>query len=180
MSFRKSLCLGFALAFGGCVIPAYNTFTRSFPISGGESVEFTFTNGLVPQENADAKVPPASLEVRRAVKTLAYTFAFIEKTGHAPRSVVVEDVSGAAPEILVEDDHPALVRNAWLGVSGPKTAEDPRLGWLNEPDDSYRIYRLTIVTWDGRRLVMYTAAGYLPSVKANLRAALGMEAPKSR
>jgi len=174
MSIRNPLALALALALGGCVIPAYNTFTRSFTISGGGTVEFTFTNGLVPEENADAKLVPASLEVKPSVKTLTYKFLFFEKTGNAPRSVVVEDVSGPAPEILVEDDHPALIKKAWLGTSGPKTADDPRLGWLNEPDDSFRIYRVTIVTSDGRRLVMYTAAGYAAPAKELFKKMLGL------
>ena len=174
MSFRKPLLAAVSLALGGCVIPAYNNFTRSFTISGGATVEFNFSNGLVPEENSDVKMLPASLDVKAAVKTMVYNFKFIVKSGDAPRSVVIEDVSGAAPEILVEDDHPRLAGKSWHGASGPKTPDDPRLAWLDEPDDSFRIYRVNIMTSDGRRLVMYTAAGYAAPAKELFKKMLGL------
>jgi len=150
MPIRPASWLLAALLLGGCVVPAYTTFTRSFTISGGQTLEFAFSGGgIVPAENNDVKIGLASFQFNSPPKTIVYTFTFTSKTGRAPRSVVVEDVSGAKSEILIEDDHPVLGGKdgrLWARDSGTKTRPDPRLDWLDEPDESFRIYRFTIVT----------------------------------
>ncbi len=156
----------------------YNTYARSFTISGGETIELNFAGGgLVPPENADVKIEMAAFEADSPPKTLVYDFSFRAKSGREPRSVMVEDVSGPKPEILVEDDQPALHDRIWHRQSGPKMNPDPRLDWLNEPDLSFRIFRFTIVTADGRTLIMYYAQGYSPEGKAYLKKRLAGEPP---
>jgi hypothetical protein len=178
MSLRKLLPVA-AVLLSGCVLPVqYNTYTRSLIISGGQTIEFTFQGGgLVAPENSDVKIEEAAFKADTPPKLLVYEFAFHSKTGRAPRSVIVEDVSDAKPEILVEDYYPTLKDGRWYRTSGPKMNPDPRLDWLNDPDLSFRVFRFTIVTDDGRKFVMYYAQGYSPEGKAFLKKRLAGEVP---
>jgi hypothetical protein len=178
MSLWKLLIPTAAGLLAGCVLPAqYNTFTRSFPISGGQTIQLSFAGGgVVAPENADVKLERAVFKADAPPKTLVFEFGFLSKTGRVPRSVMVEDVSGPKAEILVEDDHPELLQGRhWYRMSGPKMYPDPRLDWLNEPDITFRVFRFTIVTDDGRTIVMYYAQGYSPEGKEFLRKRLAGE-----
>ena len=176
----RNAILAATLLLGGCFIPSSNTFTRNFTISGGGTVTLSFTpGGLIPDENADVKLLPVSIDLKKEFKAIDYHFSFTEKEGRGLRSVVVEDVSDPKAEILVEDGQPSLQGKDWHGVSGPKLPDDPRLAWLNDPDDTFRIFRYTIVTADGRQIVMYNAAGYLPFAKTYLKKQLGLDKSSS-
>jgi hypothetical protein len=172
MSLRTLLFLAAACLAAGCVLPAqYNTYKRSFPISGGQTIELDFAGGgVVAPENSDVKLERAVYKADAPPKTLVFEFGFLSKTGRVPRSVMVEDVSGPKAEILVEDDHPELRQGKhWYRMSGPKMNPDPRLDWLNEPDLTFRVFRFTIVTDDGRTIILYYAQGYSPEGKEFLR-----------
>ena len=84
-------------------------------------------------------------------------------------------MSEEKPELLVDDAGPKLDgKQTWKQDTAPKTATDPRLGWLYHEGNSPRIYRFTIVTDDGRRLVMHQLTTYPVFIKVSLRKILGM------
>jgi hypothetical protein len=146
------------------------------PISGGQTVTIILTaHGPVPAENDDFKVVGAMITPNIEKKQFVYEFGLLAKKGKAPTHVTVEDVSEEKPELLVDDAGPKLDdKQIWKQDTAPKTATDPRLGWLYHEGNSPRIYRFTVITDDGRRLVMYQLTSYPVFIKASLRKILGM------
>ena len=146
------------------------------PISGGETVTFVLNSkGPVPAENDDFLVVGAAIVPNVEKKQFIYSFGLWAKKEKAPKHVTVEDVSEEKPELLVDDAGPKLDdKQTWKQATEPKTATDPRLGWLYHEGNSPRIYRFTIVTDDGRRLVMHHLVFYPVFLKEPLRKILGM------
>jgi hypothetical protein len=151
------------------------------PISGGETVTFVLTaRGPKPAENDDFLVMGAAIMPNMEKKQFVYSFGLWAKKEKAPKHVTVEDVSEAQIELLVDDAAPKLdSKFVWKQDSPSKTGADPRLGWLYHEGNSPRIYRFTIVTDDGRQLVMYQLSIYPVFIKEPLRKLLGM-APLGR
>jgi len=146
------------------------------PISGGETVTIILTaQGPVPAENDDFKVVSSMITPNVEQKQFVYSFGLLAKKGGAPQHVTVEDVNEEKIELLLDDAGPKLnAKNIWKQDTPPKTAADPRLGWLYHEGNSCRIYRFTIVTDDGRRLVMHHLTVYPVFMKVRLREILGM------
>jgi hypothetical protein len=166
------------LVLAGC---ASGDFAMVCPISGGETVTFVLTpRGPKAAENDDFLVVGASIMPNVEKKQFVYSFGLWAKKDKAPKHVTVEDVSEEQIELLVDDAAPKLEsKNVWKQDTPPKTAADPRLGWLYHEGNSPRIYRFTIVTDDGRQLVMYQLSIYPVFIKEPLRKLLGM-APLGR
>ena len=166
------------LSTAGCVVPNGAAFNREFQIDGGKTVNFLYENGgVVVQEDQDVRMRYATFRLDEKARTIAYLFDFHSLTGKNPRRVVVEDVSGPGTEILVEDLQPVLQKGEWLGVSGTKVAGDPHLDWLNEPDETGRVYRFTVTTSDGRVSVLYHVCLFSTPFKEGIRKALGIVKP---
>ncbi|HTZ22284.1 MAG TPA: hypothetical protein VMC06_15480 [Opitutaceae bacterium] len=146
------------------------------PISGGETVTFVLTSkGPKPAENDDFLVVGAAIIPNVEHKQFVYSFGLWSKKEKAPKHVTVEDVSEEKIELLVDDAAPKLeAKYVWKQDSAPKTATDPRLGWLYHEGNSPRVYRFTITTDDGRQLVMYQLTFYPVFIKEPLRKILGM------
>jgi len=109
-------------------------------------------------------------------KNFTYLFSFQAKHDHAqtPRSVKVDDVTDDVAVNLVDDPHPVLNKESvWAKQVGP--IDPDRIPWLAEIENSVRIFRFTIVTADGRTLVLYQGASEPAVVKKYLRQELGME-----
>ncbi len=162
------------LVLAGC---ASGDFGMVCPISGGETVTFVLTpKGPAPAENDDFKVVESAVSPGVGQKQFLYVFGLLAKNGKAPKHITVEDVSEENVELLVDDAGPKLdANNIWKQSTLPKTAADPRLGWLHHEGNSPRVYRFTIITDDGRRLVMHHLAIYPVFIKMGLRKILGMD-----
>ena len=75
----------------------------------------------------------------------------------------------------MDDAGPKLdAQHVWKQNTPPRTAAAPRLGWLYHEGNSSRVYRFTIVTDDGRRLVMHHLVIFPMFFKAGIRKILGM------
>jgi hypothetical protein len=161
------------LALAGC---ASGEIGMVCPISGGETVTIVLTrNGPLPVENDDFLIMEATILPNIEQKQFIYSLGLLAKKGKAPKHVTVEDVSEEKVDLLLDDAGPKLdARNIWKQDTPPKTAADPRLGWLYHEGNSFRIYRFTIVTDDGRRLVMHHLTVYPMFMKVRLREILGM------
>jgi hypothetical protein len=105
---------------------------RSYTISGGRVVQLPVApGGALPTENADVKIEVAGFMVSSDEASLTYTFGFTSKTKAVPRKVVVEDVTGPYPVLMVSDPKPVLdTKGYWKGSSSPKKAGDQTLDWL--------------------------------------------------
>jgi hypothetical protein len=75
---------------------------------------------------------------------------------------------------LVDDQHPVLNKEGiWTTTIGPIDAD--KIPWLIEIENSIRIFRFTIVTSDGRTLLLYQAASYPAAIKKYFREELGID-----
>lgn len=172
---RTLPCLGIVatLVLAGC---ASSEVGMVCPIAGGGMLTVYLTpQGPRPAENDDFKVETANFIPNIEQKQLVYTFSLLAKKGKAPQRIQIEDVSDAQAEILLVDAEPKLdAKRVWRGNASPKTAGDRALAWLFYEGNSTRIYRFTIVTADGRPLVMHQAAIHPVFVKEAVRKILGM------
>lgn len=161
--------MGFAFVLGGCATNSDSM--RSFTIAGGQTVTLLVSpSGAVRTENADVKIEITGFTLDGVPKEVVYTFGLTEKNRAVPRSVKVEDVTGSTAEILVEDKSPQLESGEyWQGSATPRKRGDVGLAWLNERGDTIKIFRFTIVTADGRELVMHQASVWSGSSKPRVR-----------
>jgi len=151
---------------------------RTVTVAGGESIQVRIEHGDAKRaENSDIKIEVAGFVADRPRREIAFVFGFKEKKMEWPRSVMVEDVTGDDAEVVVSDAAPRLTRDGiWRGTASPLRKGDPGLEWLAQPGDTFKVFRLTIVTADGRRLVMFQAAIWGPELKATFRQMLGYPA----
>lgn len=127
----------------------------------------------IPTENADVKIEVTGFMVDGKEKQVVYTFGFTEKNHATPRSVKVEDVTGPTAEVLVDAAAPQLdPQGYWKGDAKPLNKGDPGLAWLDASGDTIKVFRFTIVTADGRELVMYQASVWSGGSKPVVRQVL--------
>jgi len=161
----------------GCVAPGMGGLSMNVTISGGETIRIDFDHGaIVHPENEDVQIITAILEPHLKEKNFTYLFSFQAKHGHAqtPRSVKVDDVTDDTPVSLVDDPYPAYNKESvWASRVGPFDSD--KIPWLVEIENSVRIFRFTIVTADGRTLVLYQGASYPAFIKKSLRQDFGLE-----
>jgi len=114
-------------------------------------------------------------------------FSLYSKKGTLPRRVTVEDVAGSAAELFVDDRHPKFIVNplkpssetkTWVWQMGPLVRTRWRPTWLHDPDESVRVYRFTVVTGDGREVVLNQGMSYPAPVKQYLLKTLPEATPK--
>jgi hypothetical protein len=180
---KRRLILPGLLLLAGCSMPQFGTFTREVDVVGGDSVQVDFNRmGAVMAENDDVKINFAT--IAPSGQTFIQFFSFTEKRGKLPRSVKVEDVTAEGPETFVDDQNPRFTVNAKTKASIWKW-ESPSLKeigwmpqWLHDPDETLRLYRFTIVTSDGRKLVMDQVTSYPAFVKTRILKNLGSDGPK--
>jgi hypothetical protein len=181
---RFALFLSALLA--GCVMPQYGTFTRDVEVVGGQTMHFPFVRGLpIPAENNDCRVVIASM--RPVGQEIFLLFSLYFKTGKAPQRVTVEDISGTGPELFVDDrsprfvvdtNHPSVSTRTWAWEKGPLSATNWRPTWFHDPDETVRVYRFTVVTSDGRTVILYQPTSYTEIVKKFILQQLPDSAPK--
>jgi hypothetical protein len=167
-------------------MPQYGIYTREIDVVGGETVQVDFSRtGPVMAENDDVRIIIASIVPLDG--HLIQLFSFTEKRGKLPRSVKVEDATAESPETFVDDQNPQFdpVARApktntpiWKWSSGPLDKIGWNSPWLHDPDETLRVYRFTIVTSDGRKLVMDQVTPYAAFVKTHILKELGPEPPR--
>jgi hypothetical protein len=156
---------------------------RTFNIAGNRAVDLPVdANGApLPVETDDFRIEVAGYVLDAENRELAYTFALRSKHKTAPRSVTVEDVSGAAPEMLVSDSAPDIsTEGVWKGNSIPKQRFDPSIGWVTDLGDTIRVFRFQVITADGRPYIIHQAAIWPGEAKAFVREIMGYDTPDQR
>lgn len=176
---RQSLFLAAVLAWSGCATGDYAYMSR---ISSGERIQIMLVNGN-PQRAQQGTIEVRYAGMRPGLtpanKQMIYFFTVLEKSGKAPRSVRVEDVSDEKPVLLVEDLHPELKdQNKWVSESKPVSVTDPAMHWLTYVDDVMRVFQFTIVDSEGKTIVL-NQGWFVPGwVKHSVRQMVGMEPVK--
>jgi hypothetical protein len=170
---KSSSCFFIAIIamLGGC---ATASRMQTFTIAGGETIELPIARGgALPTENSDVKIEVTGFALDGQAKAITYAFGFTEKKRETPRLVKVEDVTGSTAELLVEDNSPRLNADGfWKGSAIPRKKGDAGLSWLKEAGDTTKVFRFTIVTADGRQLVMHQASVWSGTSKPLLRQVL--------
>jgi len=144
--------------------------------AGGGKITVDTSSGKVIGED-DSEVPRAvaAFRIDPTVKEGIFDFAIGFQKNLTPRSVKIEDVSGDQPQLIVDKLDPKLTVQIWRWTSAPMKPDDKALQWLNDIDDSCRVYRITIVLTDGRQIVRHAATIYPSYAKTGLRTDLGLE-----
>jgi hypothetical protein len=163
----------------GCTHPVKEV---SVPIAGGQKVGFkkvgtSFVGG---EDNRFAITEAGLNPYRRSGQNfLRWQFTFRAKQPTSLRRVLVEDVSGNRPILLVDDQHPVIDGVEWSRHSGLTPATTTNAPWLYDDQVTRRIFRFTILESDGRQSVLYEAAEFNRKAKEAVRVHMGPEIPTS-
>ena len=168
------LGLAAGVAFSGCATGQYTYVARTYD---GQRLEFPLEKGM-PRKAVQGSIEilNAGLLPTRAKdgKTVVYMFAYTDQSGVPAKSVVVEDVAGEAPVLLVEDKEPKLEKNRWMAVTPDMQADNAAVAWLGQLGDTMRIFRFTITKADGRKVVIHQGWLVPAWMKAAMRSTLGL------
>lgn len=162
-----------AIGVTGCATSEYKYTTK---IAGGERLTFRMVNGRVDNAKVDG------LEGRMPIffpdkeqKKIRYVFGLVAATPIALRNVRVEDVSEEQPVLIMEDTEPQLKDLSWTGQSAWFGSDDPAIKWVNYLGESFRVYRLTITTGDGRTVILHEGSVTPSFSKMMMRRLLGKD-----
>jgi hypothetical protein len=164
-----------ALFVVGCATGGY-TYVKT--ISTGERLHFPLVKGRPEMaKSGNIEIVQAALMPSpvREKKEVVYLFAFSDKSPEPAKSVIVEDVSDDSAKLMVEDLHPKFNKGRWVGYSRVFTPNDAALNWLTFLDDSIRVFRFTITSASGEKIVLHQAWMVPAGMKMAMRAMLGMK-----
>jgi hypothetical protein len=172
-----TVSIGALALLAGCVAPGMGGWSVQRQISGGTTVVIQFDKGNPAQaDDAEIHVTKANLEIDPKTKKCDYRFGFVEKTGKRPTRVLIEDVSDDTPLTWAEDNHPQLDRGGlWQTTTAKFDPNDGRLAWLEQIDDTLRIFRFTVDLPGGDRHVLYQGMNFPAVIKRIVRIQMGME-----
>ncbi len=120
-------------------------------------------------ENDRIVVTDASLQVvnLNGKDYLRWRFAISPKQATVLSSIRIEDVSDAAPFLLVNDVAPQLDAGQWTENAGLMEPSSAGVRWLFEPKETVRTFRLTMNEPDGRNYVLYQAVPVCARIEAS-------------
>jgi hypothetical protein len=162
-----------ALWVAGC---ASSSSQLSAPIAGGQAVALEREGaGFKHAENARVHVTEADLQVvnLNGNEYVRWRFAISPKQAAALSSLRIEDVSDPAPFLLVNDVAPQLDAGQWTETAGLMELSSSTVRWLFQPNETVRVFRLTMNEPDGRSYALYQAVSYAPAAKESIRAMVG-------
>jgi hypothetical protein len=120
----------------------------------------------LPAEDAGIKIEGAGFMIGEG--KLTWAFDFISE--FPPRRVVIEDVSGTAPIVLVDDSAPRFAVDHWMFEASPVELSKTGTPWIYEPGDTTKIFRFTIaLTGKTKPVVIYQPAVYPQKSKKMLQ-----------
>jgi hypothetical protein len=141
-----------------CLATTTLAATKEFTILGDQKITAKVKRGMpLPAEKTGIKIEGAGFVIGGG--ELTWAFDFISKS--APTRVFIEDVSGKAPIVLVDDSSPEFVVDHWKFGSTPIELSKIGTPWIFEPGDTTKIFRFTItVTGKAEPVVIYQPAVY--------------------
>jgi hypothetical protein len=172
---RNTIWLVVLLGLVGC---AHQEVTEQIPIRGHGVVSFKRVgNEFVRSENDRFAVVEAGLTTYRTEgkNFLRWQFAIRPRPETQLAVVEVEDVTGKRPVLLIKDEHPQIEELQWTG-QGPLIRATPAfVPWLFTPDETTRVFRITVTETDGKRSSVYEATRYNLDAKNKFRIMMGPE-----
>jgi len=172
---RKMIWLVILLGFVGC---APQEITEQIPVSGRRAVTFRrIGTEFVKAENDRFAVVEAGLTTFRTEgkNFVRWQFTIRPRPDTQLAVVEVEDVTGKRPSLLIKDEHPQIEELQWTQQSQLIRATPLLVRWLFSPDDTTRVFRITVTEPDGKRSSVYQATRYNAEAKKKFRLLMGPE-----
>jgi hypothetical protein len=167
------LLIALTLVFSGCM--STGEVFAVVPVVGGETLRVPVSGpGVHNEKTDDLQLVAAQLEPKAGTPTIELRCEFKLLKPAVIRHVTVEDVAGERAVMFVDDSAPKLDGMTWKGTSTPITKDDARTTWLQSIENSIRVYRFTVETADGRKLVLNQPALFPAFVKMQIRHVFGM------
>jgi hypothetical protein len=145
----------------------------SVPIAGGQTVRLERQGtGFKHAENDRIIITEASLQAVNldGKNYLRWNFGITPKQTTTLNMIRIEDVSDSAALIMVNDLAPQLDAGKWTETAGLMDVSGPSVRWLFQPNESVRVFRITISKMDGQSEVLYQGVQYTPTSKEAIRA----------
>lgn len=178
MSYLKLLSVLVFLVLAGCASPGPEVRVT---LADGRKLIVSMRDGRVAgEENKYVKVGMARFMYNMQQKNGAYVFALGFTAGSIPASVKIEDVSDTKADLMVQDLKPELKAQLWHHTCPPISLNDPSMQWMHDIDDSFRIYRVTVVLNDGTEVKLHHAAIYPSYAKISLVTAFEAKVPEAK
>lgn len=175
MLFQKFLSVLCLLALLGCASPGPSARVT---LSDGRKLIINVRDGrVVGEENKQVIVQTARYMYNIQKKEGRYIFGLVFSNGSVPDSIKIEDISGSKAVVMVQDQKPVLKERVWQAAGPVIGLDDPSMEWMHVIDDSFRIYRLTVVFQGGAEVVFHHAALYPGFAKVNLISAFEHKVP---
>ena len=175
---RNTIWLVILLGFVGC---APQEVTEQIAVAGHRSVTFKrIGNEFVKAENDRFAVVEAGLTTYRTEgkNFVRWQFTIRPRPDTQLAVVEVEDVTSRRPTLLIKDEHPQIEELQWMGQSQLIRATPASVPWLFRPDETTRVFRITVTEPDGKRSSVYQATRYNLSAKKKFRILMGPELQK--
>ena len=173
---RNTIWLLTLLGFVGC---APQEVTEQIAVAGHRSVTFKrIGNEFVKAENDRFAVVEAGLTTYRTEgkNFVRWQFTIRPRPNTQLAVVEVEDVSSRGrPSLLIKDEHPQIEELQWMGQSQLVRATPASVRWLFSPDETTRVFRITVTEPDGKRSSVYQATRYNVNAKKKFRILMGPE-----
>lgn len=152
--------------------------TVSFAVAGGQRIRFEKVGSSFGRaEDSRFVITESGLTTYRegGRNYLRWQFGFRVKEPLKLQSVVVEEVSGTQPVLILKDLAPEVAGIEWTKHSGLTPAEPGTAPWFFDPGSTLRIFRFSIIAADGQRSTLYQAAMFDKKAKDALRYQMGPE-----
>ena len=172
---RNAIWLVILLGFVGC---APQEITEQISIAGRRSVTFRrIGNEFVKAENDRFAVVEAGLTTYRTEgkNFVRWQFTIRPRPDTQLAMVEVEDVTGRRPALMIKDEHPQIEELQWSQQSPLVRATPALVPWLFNPNETTRVFRITVTEPDGKRSSVYQATRYSAEAKKKFRILMGPE-----
>jgi hypothetical protein len=172
---RNAICLVILLGFVGC---APQEITEQISIAGRRSVTFRrIGNEFVKAENDRFTVVEAGLTTYRTEgkNFVRWQFTIRPRPDTQLAMVEVEDVTGRRPALIIKDEYPQIEELQWSQQSPLIRATPALVPWLFSPNETTRVFRITVTELDGKRSSVYQATRYSAEAKKKFRILMGPE-----
>ena len=157
------------LWLNGC---ASSSSRHSVQIAGGQTVGLERQgSGFKQAENGRVIITDAGLQAvnLNGINYVRWKFAISPKQATSLSLVRIEEVSGPAPLLLINDVAPQADGGRWSESGGLMDLSSASVRWLFEPGDTVRVFRFTINEPYGQSNLLYQAVPYTPASKEAIR-----------
>lgn len=158
---------------GGCAGGGGDVFAV-VPVVGGEKLRVPLSQQIPSARTAEVEVAGVRFEPHPQKDALALRCELKRLKPITLSRITVEDVAGEQPVLLIDDRAPHLEGNVWKSAAGPLGKDDAKIAWLVSLENTIRVYRFTVETAEGRKIVLHQPAFFPGFLKEQMRQTLGL------